>query len=168
MRLLNRLSNNRDERSLASQLRRRRFRFFRSLFDPLPRPLRLLDVGGTRLFWQQMGFADEAGVEIVLLNHQAGELALRERDIGATHFVEHIGDARAMPEFGDHSFDVVFSNSVLEHVGTFEDQQRMMAEVRRVGKRYFVQTPNYYFPLEPHFLVPGFQFLPLEAKIWLL
>ncbi len=43
----------------------------------------------------------------------------------------------------------------------------MANEVRRVGSRYFIQTPNRYFPVEPHFLVPGFQFLPLEAKVWL-
>jgi hypothetical protein len=73
-----------------------------------------------------------------------------------------------MREFGDQEFDVVFSNSVIEHVGTFADQQAMASEVRRVGRRYFVQTPNKYFPIEPHFLVPGFQFLPVRLRAgWL-
>lgn len=44
----------------------------------------------------------------------------------------------------------------------------MALEIRRVGKRYFVQTPNYYFPVEPHFLVPGFQFLPVDARARML
>ena len=44
----------------------------------------------------------------------------------------------------------------------------MAAEIRRVAKRYFVQTPNRYFPLEPHFLTPGFQYLPLGARAWLV
>ncbi|HJP60817.1 MAG TPA: hypothetical protein VJ865_12495, partial [Gemmatimonadaceae bacterium] len=59
--------------------------------------------------------------------------------------------------------------SVIEHLGPrFEDQRRMADEVRRVGKRYFVQTPNRYFPIEPHFLTPGFQFLPVPARVWLV
>ena len=44
----------------------------------------------------------------------------------------------------------------------------MAEEVRRVGKRYFVQTPNRYFPIEPHFLIPWFQFLPLTVKVFLI
>ena len=71
-----------------------------------------------------------------------------------------VGDAVDMPGISDGAFDVVFSNSVIEHVETYENQRRMAAEIRRVGRRYFVQTPNRHFPLEPHFLVPGFQLLP--------
>ncbi len=44
----------------------------------------------------------------------------------------------------------------------------MAVEIMRVGKRYFVQTPNYYFPFEPHFLFPLFQFLPASLKIFLV
>jgi len=67
------------------------------------------------------------------------------------------GDARKI-EAEDSRVDVVFSNSVIEHVGANQDQMQMAQEVRRVGKRYFIQTPNKYFPLEPHFLFPLFQF----------
>lgn len=52
--------------------------------------------------------------------------------------------------------------------GDFEGQRRMAAEIRRVGERYFVQTPNRYFPIEPHFLFPGYQFLPFEARVFLV
>jgi hypothetical protein len=57
---------------------------------------------------------------------------------------------------------------VIEHVGGAADQKRMADEVQRVGRRYFVQTPNRYFPIEPHFLFPGFQFLPEAAQVFLL
>ena len=73
-----------------------------------------------------------------------------------------------MRQFADQEFDVVFSNSVIEHVGEPNAQRQMASEMKRVGKRYFVQTPNRHFPLEPHFFFPGFQFLPLVARIWLL
>lgn len=73
-----------------------------------------------------------------------------------------------MTVFPDSEFDVVFSNSVIEHLGTYEDQWKMAEEVRRVGQRYFVQTPNKYFPIEPHFLVPFCQFFPTALRAWLL
>src|SRR3954449_3086576 len=67
------------------------------------------------------------------------------------------GDATRMP-FDDGEFDVAFSNSVIEHVPP-ELQSSFAAEVARVAKRYFVQTPNRYFPIEPHYQLPLFQFL---------
>lgn len=57
-----------------------------------------------------------------------------------------------MKQFQDNEFDAVFSNSVIEHVGDYEAQRQMANEIMRVGKRYFVQTPNFYFPIEPHIL----------------
>ena len=72
------------------------------------------------------------------------------------------GDGTNMP-FGDHEFDVAFSNSVIEHVPP-QLQARFADEVARVSKRYFVQTPNRYFPIEPHYQLPLFQFLPKGAR----
>jgi hypothetical protein len=77
------------------------------------------------------------------------------------------GDARDMQGFQNGDFDVVFSNSVIEHLGSLGDMRRMAAEIQRIGKRWFVQTPNRYFPIEPHFLVPLFQFMPVNLRVWL-
>jgi SAM-dependent methyltransferase len=76
-------------------------------------------------------------------------------------FVE--GDARDMP-FADLSFAVVFSNSVIEHVPRGRDRELAASEIRRVGLRYFVQTPNRWFPIEPHYMLPLFQFLPRRLR----
>lgn len=159
--MLRELADNRNPASLAARLRRRRFALFEELLSRVRGSIRILDVGGTPGFWRVMGF-ERAAESVTLLNLQ------QPPPEGAGAFRSVVGDARHMPEFRDQEFDVVFSNSVIEHVGTFADQQAMASEVRRVGRRYFVQTPNKYFPMEPHFLVPGFQFLPLPLRAgWL-
>ncbi len=153
---LQELSNNENPLSFASHLRQKRFSFFRSLADSLPHPLRILDVGGTEEFWLHMGFTDSS-TEIVLAN-------VYPLNPTRPNFREVLADARDLHFFKDQEFDIVHSNSVIEHLPTLADQEQMAKEIMRVGKRYFVQTPNYYFPLEPHFLFPGFQFLPLKLR----
>jgi 2-polyprenyl-3-methyl-5-hydroxy-6-metoxy-1,4-benzoquinol methylase len=74
-------------------------------------------------------------------------------------------DGTALP-YVDGEFAIVFSSSVIEHVPK-ELRSAFAAEVRRVGQRYFVQTPNRYFPIEPHYQLPFFQFLPKPAQRWL-
>jgi hypothetical protein len=69
------------------------------------------------------------------------------------------GDGRMLP-FRDGAFDVVFSNSVIEHVGEAESQRRFAREVARVGRAYWVQTPNRWFPVEQHLLTPFVHWLP--------
>ena len=76
-----------------------------------------------------------------------------------------LGDATEMP-FADGEFAVAFSNSVIEHVPA-ELQAAFAAEVRRVSERYFIQTPNRWFPIEPHYQFPFFQFLPERARRFL-
>lgn len=155
-----RIYDNGRSDSLAAQMRRKRFSLFRQLLSSVPRPLTILDVGGRQRFWEVMGFAQEPEIEVTLLNIDAP-------DVSYPNFVSVTGDATQMTQFADGQFDVVFSNSVIEHVGAWAQQQMMAQEVQRVGRRYFVQTPNYFFPIEPHFLFVGFQWLPLEMRAWL-
>jgi hypothetical protein len=70
-----------------------------------------------------------------------------------------IADGRSMP-FHDGAFEVVLSNSVIEHLGDFASQQRFAQEIERVGLRYYVQTPNRWFPVETHLVTPLIHFLP--------
>jgi hypothetical protein len=108
-----------------------------------------------------MGFAVSSHVEIVLLN-------LTAQAVAHEHMRAVAGNAADMSMFRDGEFDVVLSNSVIEHLPSLELQRRMAFEVRRVGRRHWVQTPNRRFPLEPHFLFPFFQYLPVPARVALL
>jgi hypothetical protein len=151
----------RNADSLSRRLRHKRSAFFEKLIAPLVKPLRVLDVGGTEEFWQALGYGDRDDLWVTLLNVTACSTS-------SPQFNSIAGDARDLSQFKRREFDVVFSNSVIEHVGDFVDQKRMADEVQRVGRRYFVQTPNRYFPIEPHFLFPFFQFLPEALQVYLL
>lgn len=156
------LADNTQERSLATRLRRKRFEVLLRIVDGLPGTVRILDVGGRVDYWNKMIARDsDKPLQVTLLNLEASP-------VDRPGFTSVAGDARSMPQYADGEFDIVFSNSTIEHVGSIEDQQRMASEVRRIGKAYYVQTPNRYFPVEPHFLFPFFQFLPLSLRVWMV
>jgi hypothetical protein len=109
----------------------------------------VLDVGGSwRFFWCYAKWLPQ----VTIIN-------LTEKAAGYGPLGHLIGDGRNI-RFGDNAFDVVISNSVIEHVGGWAEQQEFANEIRRVGKAYYVQTPNRRFIVEPHVLTPFFQFLP--------
>ena len=148
--------------SINHRFREKRFRFFKDLFSRIPATgtIRILDVGGTESYWSNMDFNPGARVHITLLN-------VYEDKPTQPNFSCVRGDATDLSQFADGEFDLVHSNSVIEHLFTWEAQVKMADEVRRVGKRYYVQTPNLYFPVEPHWVLPLFQFLPFALQVWI-
>jgi len=71
-------------------------------------------------------------------------------------------DACRLP-FRDEAFDIVFSNAVIEHVpGAL--QKRMADEIMRVGRSWFITTPNFWYPIEMHHKLPLFQYLPRSLQ----
>jgi hypothetical protein len=151
--------------SFSNTRRSRRFAAFAALVDGLLEQregsVRILDIGGTNSFWEQRGWAGRDRVEVVLVNLEAEP---REHE----NIDPRAGDATDLSEFADGSFDVVFSNSVIEHLQTRDRQAAMAAEVRRLAPVYWIQTPNFWFPVEPHFLTPGWHYLPVAARVALL
>ncbi|MDX1501684.1 MAG: methyltransferase domain-containing protein [Thermoanaerobaculia bacterium] len=132
---------------LLPRFRRRRMELFARWF---PGPgLRVLDVGGTAFNWAFL----ERPQRVSLVN------VLPYRPGPGVTLPFAFADGRELP-FADGEFDVVFSNSVIEHVGTRAAQERFAAECRRVGRGYFVQTPDRRFPVEPHLLTPFVHWLP--------
>lgn len=116
----------------------------------LGRSLTILDVGGRPDYWDNIGLAHVS--KVVIMNYDQAETDRASRTQGI--FESTVGDARDLSDYADGSIDVVHSNSVIEHVGLWPEIERMAAEVRRVGRHGWVQTPAYEFPIEPHFRLP--------------
>src|SRR5271168_3808130 len=136
--------------SFSSRARQKRWEYFRSLVESVKRPVKILDVGGVETIWERIGFANQPDVHVTLLN-------IYEIPQIYVNIVPIIGNACSMPQFKDKEFDIVFSNSVIEHVGGDVEIRQMADEILRVGKKYYIQTPNRHFPVEPHFFFPMFQ-----------
>lgn len=75
------------------------------------------------------------------------------------------GDATQLDSVAGFEYDVCHSNSVIEHVGDWNKKRCFAAEVRRIAEKYFVQTPSFWFPVEPHFVTPFFHWLPKPLRI---
>jgi len=118
-------------------------------FFPIDSNWRVLDVGGTVEIWE----LSPVRPKLVLLNTPRAT----ETSPAGVQIV--MADGLSLP-FADQSFDLVFSNSVIEHVGDWEAQAQFAREIQRVGKRHWVQTPDRSFPVEPHLWTPFLHFLP--------
>ena len=138
---------------VAGRSRRRRRELFRRLMAPRAGE-RILDVGS--------GETGLAGLEPKLDVTGADRV---ERPEYPGPFVR--ADGRGLP-FAGGEFDVAYSNSVIEHVVEPDDRRALAAELARVGGRYFVQTPNRRFPVEPHALLPLVHWLPRRVgrRLW--
>src|SRR5436190_23921157 len=104
MNLLKNLADSSQKNSISNKFRGKRFKFFLKFISDLPRPVSILDTGGTVSFWKQMNFSDNPGLNITILN-----LDTREEISPGITFIK--GDARNLSRFKDKEFDVVFSNS---------------------------------------------------------
>jgi hypothetical protein len=136
-------------KQIGQLFRRQRMAQFVATFRPDARH-RILDVGGYADFWAGSGVASD----IILLNiHQVPGEGLPPN----IHTV--LGDGTELT-YEDKSFSIVFSNSVIEHLRSFENQQRFAKECMRVGHGLWIQTPCRSFPIEPHFLSPLIHFFP--------
>lgn len=141
--------------SLAGRARARRWDLFLTTFPDLE-GLRILDLGGTPQFWSKSPIRPK---ELTVVNLDASSTP-------APNWVEVVtGDACKAEDLGlRKNYDLVFSNSTIEHVGGHDRCLAFAETVRTLGSRHWVQTPYRYFPIEPHFLCPGLQFLPVALR----
>ena len=140
-------------RPFQRYFRTKRMRQFWQIFG-LTAETRILDVGGSGFNWMLLPFSPC----VTLLNLSVS----RE-----SNFTWIVADGRHLP-FKTGAFDIVYNNSVIEHLGSFENQKLFAAECRRVGLSYYVQTPNKWFFIEPHLITPFIHYLPHRIQRLLL
>lgn len=117
--------------------------------------MRVLDLGGSVHFWFETGLIDHVK-QVIIYNVSTSEVNIDNQCSGKV--TVKIYDGRHLPE-SDLSYDLVLSNSVLEHIPPSEREQ-VANEMMRVGQLGFVQTPAYEFPIEPHFVLPFIHWFP--------
>lgn len=141
--------------SLGSRARARRWDLMLEMFPELA-SMSVLDLGGTTRFWLDSPIQPAAVTVVNLVHPPAPE----------TEWVtEVIDDACNLGDpVGSTTFDLVCSNSLIEHVGGHARRQALAHQVHLRADRHWVQTPYRYFPVEPHWLFPGFQFLPVATR----
>lgn len=135
----------------GKRFRRHRMELFSTAFALTDRT-RVVDLGGAPETWHK----SKVRPHITLVNLDSDCLRGEVESV--------VADALACP-FADKKFDFVFSNSLIEHLSTEQRQQAFAAEVRRLSRNgYFVETPNRWFPVEPHYLAPFVQFIPKRIR----
>lgn len=163
MKLIHALQDNSNPNSLVSRFRRARARRIVVLIEAIHAErgaVRIIDLGGEPEYWSlfERTFLDRCGARITLVN--PGGFA----DADPTLFDSVDGDACALPQYTDNSFDLVHSNSVIEHVGDWVRMEAFAGECRRLAPRYYVQTPYFWFPVEPHFSAPFFHWRSEQSR----
>lgn len=148
--------------------RSKRMLLFEEMIDPQQQDV-LLDVGGHPSTWVNR---PQITKRIDCLNlhriqwptETESEYLPNPTDAANEYRITTIpGDGCAL-NYSDESYDILFSNSVIEHVGGWEQQRAFASEARRVGKKIWVQTPAFECPLEPHFLAPFVHWLPVAIR----
>lgn len=132
--------------------RKKRMKLFKKILKP-QNSTKILDVGGTMSNWNYLSVKPQ----ITLLNK---DIKLNRNDYPVNVRFKQ-GDALDL-SFKDKEYDIAYSNSVIEHVCTWENQRKFADEIRRVGKHIWVQTPAKIFFFEPHLLTPFIHWLPLN------
>jgi hypothetical protein len=145
---------------LSRHFRHKRFRRIAELVDGIVAErgrCRIVDLGGTPQYWERARkFLEGLPIEITIVN------VTHDRIPAEFNCIE--GDATDLSGVHDMTFDFAHSNSVIEHVGDWAKMQAFAANVRRLAPSYYVQTPNFWFPYEPHFRAPFFHWLPEQLR----
>jgi SAM-dependent methyltransferase len=146
---------------LTAQSRGARFTRFMELMAPTPTD-RILDVGVTDTDWRSSNPLEAAYAWPERITAVGLEpMPTFQKLFPTIRFV--VADGRDLP-FADGTFDIGYSNAVIEHVGNAAQQRRFVCELLRTCRRVFISTPNAHFPIDPHTLLPFVHWLPRSVR----
>ena len=151
--------------SLGSKLRAKRLKHLISMikiaFEAYGN-VNIIDIGGTKTYWQMLPhhILRDNNVTITIINLPGVNQPANDQ---CFKFIE--GNGCDLSFYEDNSFHIAHSNSVIEHVGDWQSMVKFAHEVRRIAPNIFIQTPYFWFPIEPHFMCPFFHWLPIPVRI---
>jgi hypothetical protein len=141
--------------SCSGHCRARRWTWLLNSFPDLAE-MSVIDIGGTVESWHPAPVRPKHVHVVNLVPHAAEAPPWAEVDCA---------DVCALPDrIANRRYDAVFSNSVIEHVGGHERRLRFAEAVHNLSDLHWVQTPYRHFPIEPHWIAPGMQYLPLILR----
>ena len=156
-----------DPRTIRYRFRRKRFKVVEAMIRQVLSvrgEARVLDVGGRANYWAMLDRNLRDRVVITIVNYQSELESHRGKEDDLRLVCKH-GDGCNLENYDECSFDISHSNSVIEHVGSYSNMIRFSKETQRVGRGYYMQTPNFWFPLDPHYGVPFVHWLPDALRI---
>ena len=182
MKTMNKSQDLTNPNSLRSKIRKRRVKHLVNfIFEIIKKEgltkLKICDIGGTYRYWLLFPFEDfkEITFEISIVNlEKIIELENTNYSKLFNHanlkFKTEVGNGCDMPQYEVNEYHLAFSTSVIEHVGNWQNIIKFASETQRVGKYHFIQTPNYCFPIEPHYFLPLIHFFPrpIHTKLLML
>jgi len=159
------LANYDNPDSFGSRMRKRRLAPLCGMIQKIHASkgkVSILDIGGRETYWKALSsdFLRTHGVNITILNLPSDLVGTE-----SVLFTYAVGDACDLSQYADNCFDIVHSNSVIEHVGNWDRVKAYAKEARRLAPSLFIQTPYFWFPIEPHFFKPFHHWLPKSIRV---
>ena len=165
--IVKKITNYSNRNSIGSKLRAKRIAPLLRLIEKISKQngcVNIIDIGGTEEYWTivPLYFFEKHKVRLTVVN-------LQQVQTNNNRYFEFVyADGCNLSEFQDNSFHIAHSNSVIEHVGDWDQMLKFSQELKRISKSYFIQTPNFWFPIEPHSMAPFFHWFPKPIRIWIV
>jgi hypothetical protein len=157
--------------TLRRYTRARRLKLFNEFMKSITGPIRLVDLGGTVKFWESWGLAKQPLLNVTLVNNHDLDKQYSNDPIALPNIRRLGADVLTLTAADFAQFDVIFSNSLIEHLPGRELQRQLAQAIIDSGRPSFLQTPNKRSPLDPHFprpYVPFFAAYPRSVQARLL